>query len=89
MSTEKEVRSTIVQLSQLCDLVAYGDYITEHTNYGKRSHRTDNWGHTRSYMQSYGDPTDTIEVIRLFEAVGLPNEVEAARWLLKHDKLVP
>jgi hypothetical protein len=78
-----------MQLSELCDLVAYGDYITERTKYGKRPHRSDEWGYTRRFMREYGDPADTEEVIRLLQGQDLPNEVEAARWLLKHDKLVP
>lgn len=86
---QDKVRNTIMQLSQLCDLVAYSDYIIEKTNYGRRPHRTDHWHYTRAFMKEYGDPADTEEVIRLFQSADLPNEVEAARWLLKHDKLVP
>lgn len=78
-----------MQLSELCDLVAYADYVSEHTKYGKRPHHKDTWGYTRAFMQSYGDPGDTEAVITLFQSEGLPNEVEAARWLLKHDSLVP
>ncbi len=85
----ERVKATIMQLSQLCDLVGYADYVAEHTKYGKRPHKSDRWGYTRAYMNSYGDPADTDEVIRLFQAEGLPDEIEATRWLLQHDKLVP
>ena len=84
-----KVNVTIMQLSELCDLVGYGDYVAKRTRYGKRPHRQDAWGYTRAYMQSYGDPEDTEAVIALFQSADLPNEIEAARWLLKHDKLVP
>jgi hypothetical protein len=66
-----------------------GSYITKHTKFGKTPHPKDRWGHTRAYMQSYGDPGDTEAVIALFQSADLPNEVEAARWLLKHDSVVP
>lgn len=88
METGK-MKDTIMQLSELCDLVAYADYVAERTKYGKRPHRKYAWGHTRTYMKAYGDPADTEAVIGLFQAVDLPNEIEAARWLLKHDNLVP
>lgn len=78
-----------MQLSELCDLVGYSDYIIEHTRQGKRPHKSDTWGYTRAYLQHYGDRADADKVIRLFEGVGQPNEIEAARWLLKHDDLVP
>ena len=86
---QDKVKDTIMQLSELCDLVAYGDYVTKHTKFGKKPHAKDMWGYTRAYMQSYGDPGDTSAVIALFHSADLPNEVEAVRWLLKHDKLVP
>ncbi len=86
---EKRVRSTIMQLSELCDLVGYSDYIVEHTKYGKRPHRKDAWGYTRAYLKAYGDPADTEAVIELFKSEDLPDEIEAARWLLKHDSIVP
>ena len=84
-----KVKDTIMQLSELCDLVAYSDYVAKRTRYGKRPHRKDAWGYTRAYMQSYGDPEDTEAVIALFDSADLTSELEAARWLLKHDKLVP
>ncbi len=75
-----KVKDTIMRLSELCDLVGYSDYVAKHTRYGKKPHSAEAWGHTRSYMQSYGDPADTEAVIALFQLADLPNEVEAARF---------
>lgn len=85
----KKVKDTIMQLSKMCDLIALRVQITDKSNYGKRPHPTDNWGYTRAFLAYYAEGTDSAAVIGLFEAAGVHSDTEAARWLLRHDKLVP
>lgn len=83
-----KVQATIMQLSTLCDLIGLRTYIVNKTKYGKKPGK-DAWTHTRAGLAIYAPSSDPEEVIRLFEGVGAHNEIEAVRWLLKHDELVP
>jgi hypothetical protein len=85
---QEEVRSTIMQLSTLTDLIGLRTYIIKQTDYGK-VRGPEPWEHTRAAMTKYAPSIDVDEVIRLFRSVGCDNEIEAVRWLLKHDDLVP
>jgi hypothetical protein len=86
----EEVRSTIMRLSVLLDPVGLTTHIVEESKYGKRKHpRRDRWGYTRDFMSVYAPHSDPDEVIQLFVAIGAHDDHQAARWLLKHDKLVP
>jgi hypothetical protein len=87
METEKTKR-TIMQLSELCDLIGLRTYIVNKTRYGKKPGK-EPWSHTRAALAAYAPNTDPHEMIKLFESVGCKNEIEAVRWLLKHDELVP
>jgi hypothetical protein len=86
MDTAK-VRDTIMQLSELCDLIGLRTYIVDKTKYGKKP-GPEAWTHTRACLATYAPTSDPEEVICLFKGVGCKNEIEAVRWLLKHDKLV-
>ena len=82
------VRSTIMQLSELTDLIGLRTYIIKKTPRGKSS-EPDPWAHTRAALATYAPKTNPEEVIALFEQAGAHNDIEAVRWLLKHDDLVP
>jgi hypothetical protein len=81
-------RSTIMQLSELTDLIGLRTYIVKKTRYGRKPGR-ESWAYTREAISMYAPNTDADEVIRLFKGVGCQDEIEAVRWLLKHDELVP
>jgi hypothetical protein len=83
------VGATIVQLSELCDLVGLRTHIIDGTNRGRKLHPEGPWHNTQDYMQGYADPANTEAVIALFEGAGCNDELSAVRWLLTHDKLVP
>ncbi len=87
-SNSEKVRSAIMQLSELTDLIGLRTYIVDKTKYGKKP-GPEPWTHTRASMAMYAPTSDPEEVIHLFESVGCKNEIEAVRWLLKHDELVP
>lgn len=83
-----KARSTIMQLSELTDLIGLRTYIVNKTKYGRKPGR-EAWSHTRAAMALYAPGKDVEQVIQLFESVGCKNEIEAVRWLLKYDDLVP
>lgn len=85
---EEKVRSTIMQLSEIADLIGLRQHIIEGTNKGRKL-REDAWHNTRDYMKHYADPTNTDAAIAYFEGAGCKNEIDAVRWLLRHDELVP
>ncbi len=82
------VRDTIMQLSEMCDLIGLRTHIIEHTSKGRKL-SADPWQNTRDYMHGYADPANTSLVIELFEGAGCKNEIDAVRWLLTNDELVP
>lgn len=84
-----KVKDTIMQLSDLCDLVGLRVQLIDKSKYGKKPHPSDPWGYTREFLAYYAESTDPQQVISLFESAGCENEIEAARWLLRHDKIVP
>ena len=83
-----QARSTIMQLSQMCDLIGLRTYIIKRTPRGK-STAPDRWTYTRDFLAGYAPSADPNEVIRLLESAGPQSDVEAVRWLLKLDELVP
>jgi hypothetical protein len=86
---KRKARSTIMRLSQLCDLVAFEAQIEHKTNFGRKpASGPDPWTYTREFLAYYAEQTDPEEVIKLFESVGAHSDVEALRWLLIHDDLV-
>ena len=85
---EKKVRDTIMRLSEITDLIGLRQHIIEGTNKG-RNLKADVWHNTRDYMKRYADPANAEAAVVLFESAGCKNEIEAVRWLLKHDELVP
>lgn len=84
----EQVRSTIMQLSEMADLIGLRTHVIEKTGKGRKLGR-EPWQYTIEYMQSYADPENTGQVIALLEGAGCNNDIEAVRWLLKHDDLVP
>ncbi len=84
----KEVRDTIMRLSEMCDLIGLRTYIIKRTPKGK-SKEPDAWGHTRAYMQSYANPANTEALIELFKSADCKDELEAVRFILTHDEIVP
>ena len=82
-------KSTVMQLSELLDLLGLRVQLGHKSNYGKKPHATDPWGYTREYLTYYAPESDPEQVIRLFEGAGLHNDLEAGRWLLRHDDLIP
>lgn len=88
MEPTKGVRSTIMQLSQMLDLIGLRAYIIKRTPHGK-SAAPDPWTHIHDYLAVYAPNANPDEVIRLFEGAGAHSDTEAVRWLLKHDDLVP
>ncbi len=86
--SEERVRGTIMQLSELTDLIGLRTYVVEKTKYGRKA-GPQAWTHTRACLAIYAPSTDPEEVIRLFHGVGCKDEIEAVRWLLRHDELVP
>jgi hypothetical protein len=85
---EEKVRSAIMQLSDITDLIGLRQHIIEGTHKGRKL-KADPWHNTRDYMKHYADPVNTDAAIALFEGAGCKNEIEAIRWLLRHDELVP
>lgn len=83
-----KVKDTIMQLSNMADLIGLRTYIIKRTPKGK-SRETDPWAHTRAYMASYADPVNTERLIETLNSADCHSDVEAVRWLLKHDELVP
>lgn len=83
-----KVKGTIMQLSDLADLIGLRTYIVNKTKYGKRP-GPGPWTHTRAALATYAPNSDPDTVIELFEGAGCKDEIEAVRWLLKHDELVP
>jgi hypothetical protein len=83
-----KVKSTIMRLSQLCDLIALREQILSKTKYGKRP-GSEPWTHSKAFLGYYAEALDPEEVIQLFESVGAHSDIEAVRFLLKHDELVP
>ena len=84
-----KVKGTIMQLSELCDLVGLRVQLIDRSNYGKKPYPSDPWGYTRDFLAYYAESTDPQQVITLFEGAGCKNDIEAARWLVRHDKIVP
>jgi hypothetical protein len=84
----REVRDTIMRLSEMCDLIGLRTYIIKRTPKGK-SKEPDAWGHTRAYMQSYANPANTEPLLELLQNAGCQNDLEAVRFLLTHDEIVP
>jgi hypothetical protein len=87
MSSE-QTQQLIKQLSEMIDLVEYQDVIGRKTRYGKRPGPTP-WHYTRQLLSTYTDPPDVEDVIRRFESAGCKDEVEAAKWIVINDELVP
>jgi hypothetical protein len=83
-----EVKDMIMRLSEMCDLIGLRTAIIEGTSKGRKL-AADPWHNTRVYMKGYADPGNTTAVIEAFEGAGCKNEIEAVRWLLRHDELVP
>jgi hypothetical protein len=77
-----------MQLSQMCDLIGLRTYIIKKTPRGK-STAPDPWTHTRDFLVAYAPSADANDIVRLFESEGVRSDVEAVRWLLTHDELVP
>ena len=89
MSQDKRrVRDTIMQLSEITDLIGLRQHIIEGTNKGRKL-KSDPWHNIRDYMRHYADPANTDATIALFQDAGCNDELEALRWLLRHDELVP
>lgn len=85
---EQNLRDTIMRLSEMADLIGLRTYIIKRTPRGK-SNESDPWGHTRAYMRQYANPANTEPLIALLTKAGCENELQAVRWLLSHDDLVP
>jgi len=83
------VRAVIEQLSQLCDLIGLREQLIERSKLGKKPHASDPWGYTRDILAYYAESTDPQQVIDLFESVGAKNDIEAVRFILRHDEIVP
>jgi hypothetical protein len=84
----QEVRDTIMRLSEMCDLIGLRTYIIKRTPKGKSS-EPDEWGHTRAYMESYANPANSEPLIELLQRAGCESDLEAVRFLLTHDEIVP
>jgi hypothetical protein len=85
----QDVRSLIMQLSKYLDALAYREYVIRESDFGKRKHSAGNWGYLKSFMASYAIENDPEDVICLLEKASIPNDLEAARFLLRYDKEVP
>ena len=86
--SEAKVRDTLMQLSEIVDLIGLRQHIIERTNKGRKL-KDDPWHSTRDYMKRYADSENTEAVITYFVGAGCKNEIEAVRWLLRHDEMVP
>ena len=84
----RDVKDTIMRLSEMCDLIGLRTYIIKRTPKGK-SKEPDQWGHTRAYMQAYANPDNTEALIHLLQSAGCQDDLEAVRFLLTHDEIVP
>lgn len=79
-----------MQLSKLLDPVGLYTHIVEESKYGKRKHpKADPWGYTKDFIAVYAPESDFDIIRQLFEGVGATDDHKAARWLLRHDKLIP
>jgi hypothetical protein len=83
------VKDTIMQLSKLLDLLGLRVQLGHKSRYGRKPHPTDPWGYTREYLAYYATESDPAAVIGLFEGAGVRGDLEAGRWLLQHDELIP
>ena len=83
-----KVRDTLMRLSEMCDLIGLRTHIIEGTSRGRKL-KPDPWHNTKDYMSHYADPGNTEALISEFQSAGCPDEIQAIRWLLKHDALVP
>ena len=77
-----------MQLSEFTDLIGLRTYVVNKTKYGRKP-GLQPWTHTREALATYAPNSDPDDVIKLFERAGCKNEIEAVRWLLKYDDLVP
>jgi hypothetical protein len=77
-----------MRLSDMADLIGLRTYIIKRTPKGK-SREADPWAHTRAYMGLYTNPANTEPLIQALRGAGCNSDVEAVRWLLTHDELVP
>ena len=84
----KDAKETIMQLNEIADLIGLRQHIIDGTHKGRKL-KPDPWHNTRDYMKHYADPANTEDAIACFESAGCKNEIEALRWLLKYDELVP
>ena len=84
----EKVRDTIMRLSEMVDLIGLRTHVIEGTKKGRQLGPSP-WHYTREYMQGYADPQNTEAVISMFEGAGAMDDIQAVRWLLRHDDLVP
>ena len=70
---ERKVRDTVMQLSEITDLIGLRQHIIEGTNKGRKL-KADPWHNTRDYLEHYAEPANTDAAIALFEGAGCKNE---------------
>jgi hypothetical protein len=85
---QEKVRSTIMQLSELTDLIGLEAFIEKRTDWGRKP-GTEPWQYTREALRTYSPSSNPDELIRLFEGVDVHSDIEALRWIIRHDKLIP
>ncbi len=64
-------------------------YLEKKTRMGKKSHAKDAFGFTRQFLATYSENTDPTEVISVLQSECVTNDLEALRYLLVWDGLIP
>ena len=82
------VKALIEGLSKLCDPLALASWIDKKTRDGDRP-GPDPWTYTQRFFEDYNQPEGVSQVKRLFESVGVTDEVDASVWLGEHINQLP
>jgi hypothetical protein len=84
----QKVRSMLMLLSDLLDPIGLRTHIIEESKIGKIKHHAGDWGYLHEYMGTYARQSNPEDVIALLQGMGLNNDFDTAKALLKYDKLI-
>jgi hypothetical protein len=84
----QQVKDTLMQASEICDLIGYRNDVAALTDYGRKPGPSE-WHHTIEYMRNFADPANTDKLIDLLKSLGACNEIEAIRAIIRFDRYVP
>lgn len=78
----------VMQASTMVDLLAFAEYIAKASSYGKKP-SSQAWGYTRRFLADYGDANELEAFIELWKELGVMDELEAAKWVLRNERIIP